>query len=138
MAAQVIKEDLLIIALLLLVVNVDIPSWWRMRKQKYPNQTKNYVCIFFPPEARKLNLWIPTINNHVVSNDGGGMEGSFSWSCCWQTGTKRCPEPPVHVKHISTVHSHAKPEKNRDQMLMSTIIWFWLFKRVGQKKYSPK
>lgn len=128
MAAQVVKEDLLIIALLLLVVNVYIPSWWRTReekkKKKNSNQTK--MIFVFSPYAIKLIFWIPTINNHVVSNDGGGMECSFSWACCWETGTERCPEPPVHVKYISIVHSHAKPEKNRDQMdihVHNNLFW---------------
>lgn len=114
MAAQVVKEDLLIIALLLLVVNVYIPSWWRTREKKILIRQKLRFVFFSYPI--KPNFRIPTINNHVVSNHSGGMEGSFSWACCWETGTKRCPEPPVHVKYISIVHSHAKPEKNRDQI----------------------
>lgn len=47
MAAQVVKEDLLIVTLLLLVVNVHVPSWWRTRGDIIHNQTKIMLFFFF-------------------------------------------------------------------------------------------
>lgn len=103
MAAQVVKEDLLIITLLLLVVNMDVAPWWK--KKALTEKGWEVKAIF----------GLLTVNNHVVSNDGGRVEGSFSRACCWETGTKRCPEPPVHVEYISVVHPHAEPENVNEQ-----------------------
>lgn len=78
----------------------------------------------------KLIFWLLTINNHVVSDDGGRVEGSFSWACCWETGTERCPEPSVHVKHISVVHPHAEPANSTDQMhLNEHNSLFYMFEK---------
>lgn len=82
-------------------------------------------------KGAKLIFWIPTINNHVVSNHGGRMEGSFSWSRHRETGTERCPEPPVDVKYIGVVHPHTKPEKNPDQINSEQNTLFSIFKNSG-------
>lgn len=89
---------------------VEMDKMKKKKNQKRILTGKNTDC------ALKLISWIPTKNNHVVSNDSGGMEGALSWACCRETRTERRPEPPVHVKYVSVVHPHAKPERNTDQM----------------------
>lgn len=63
----------------------------------------------------QLILSTLTVDHHVISNNRGCVESSFSGTCCWETGLEGCPKPSVHVEHIGAVHPHAEPMKKNTQ-----------------------
>lgn len=88
---------------------------WKYKNKYTLNRTDALYLLIF---------WIVTVDHHVISNDSGWVEGSFSGACCWETGVEGCPKPPVHVEHISVVHPHAEPWKNNKQSISQTgCVW---------------
>lgn len=119
MAAKMVEEDAIFIALFLLVMGVHVAPWetgteaqlTNLGEVRTPMQEASAQGWFGPQQAdRSVGLGsLLTIDHHVVAQDTGRVEGSLPWALKPISALQGRPHAPIHVEELSGVHAHRKP-----------------------------
>lgn len=115
MAAQVVEEDAIFIALFLLVMGVHIASWERRKGAQlarlgevgHPLRSLSSGLLWTPAGRQAGSLL--TVDHHVVAQDTGCVEGSLPWALQPIPALQGCPHTPIYMEELSGVHPHREP-----------------------------
>lgn len=112
MAAQVVEEDAVFIALFLLVVGVHIAPWGRRKGAQLASlgevraSMQGVSAQTWAPGRRAGTGSLLTIDQHVVAQDAGRVEGSLPWALKSLPALQGGPYTPIHVEELGGVHPH--------------------------------
>ena len=112
MAAQVVEEDAIFIALFLLVVGVHVAPWGRRRGAQLASlgevrASMQGVSAQTQALGRRAGTGsLLTIDQHVVAQDAGRVEGSLPWAMKSLPALQGGPHAPIHMEELGGVHPH--------------------------------
>lgn len=128
MAAKVVEEEAVLIALLLLVMGVHIAPWERRGHGWQPTGGRGTPMGCELQGAGELGS-ILTVHHHVVAQDAGCVEGSLPGALQAGPALQGGPHPTIHVEELSGVHPHreavigARGGSGQEEPFCPSALW---------------
>lgn len=112
MAAKVVEEDAIFVALFLLVMGVHVAPWEKRKGAQLAGlgeEGRLSSGLAGAPGGQAGSESLLTVDHHVVAEDAGRVEGSLPWALKPIPALQGCPHALLHVEELSGVHSHREP-----------------------------